>query len=250
MALRRKKEDPGQEPRRSKRESVEGRGSSQTSLRALGVKTTTVLLFGAIACGPVGLVVGLAAGQSQPAVAEVDVEEPLTIAQQGAGEYAAGFVGSWLRATREDSAPLERYISTSAIGQLSATGWKYRDLTVASIDAGENTDLTSVVVAANVQEVDADSKEQAEIWPRRYYAVTVRASESGLSVIGLPAPVAAPAKSDDPAELAYTQSLPATHRQGRQWRRSSSAPTLSALVTSLAIRAREWTSPRSLRCPT
>lgn len=182
-----------------------GRGSSQTGLRALGAKSVTVLALGALACGPLALVVAMSSVQVKPAAAQPSTVAEISPRQQSAGEYGAAFVAAWLRATRSDPSPLKGYIEESSIQQLSDEAWEYRDLTVVSIEQAGGGALTSVVVAANVKELDTSAEEAVTIWPRRYFAVAVRAGEDGLGVVGLPAPVAAPGKSSTPVKLAYTE---------------------------------------------
>lgn len=200
---------------KSKSESVvkstaPAKGSEWTAGRAFGQKAVTGALLVAVACGPLALITASVNGKVKPAVAQVVVDEPLTAHQQAAGEYGAAFVASWLSATREDVGTLGQYINPSAIGQLSATPWAYRDLAVVSIEKTEDSDLLSVIVAANIEEFDMESESGATIWPRRYFAVTVRVTESGMSVVGLPAPIAAPVKEESAVRLAYTKSVPKT----------------------------------------
>lgn len=185
-------------------------GSQWTTGRALGQKAITGALLVAVVCGPLALITATVNGQPKPAAAQIVVDEPLSAQQQAAGEYGAAFVAAWLSATREDAGNLEDYVSTSAIAQLSATPWNYRDLTVASIAKTEGSDLLSVVVAANVEEFDMESEDGAMIWPRRYFATTVQVTHAGMSIVGLPAPVAAPAKESEAVRLVYTQSVSKT----------------------------------------
>ncbi|KDA07189.1 hypothetical protein DC31_00265 [Microbacterium sp. CH12i] len=183
------------------------RGSEWTAGRAFGQKAITGALLVAVACGPLALVTASVNSQSKPAVAHAVVDEPLTAQQQSAGEYGAAFVASWLSATSDDEGNLAEYINPSSIGQLSATAWTYRDLAVVSIGKTDDSDLLRVVVAANIEEFDMESESGATIWPRRYFAATVRVTEAGMSIVGLPAPIAAPAKEDSAIRLAYNQTV-------------------------------------------
>ena len=211
MGLRKQKtEKVGKSEKAEAKAAQPAQGSQWTTGRAFGQKAITGVLLVAVACGPLALITATINGQAKPAVAQVVVDEPLTAQQQAAGEYGAGFVAAWLTATREDTGNLADYIKPSAIGQLSATAWNYRDLTVVSIAAGEDSDLLSVVVAANIEEFDMESESGATIWPRRYFATTVRVTENGMSIVGLPAPVAAPSKDDEAVRLAYTQNMSKT----------------------------------------
>ena len=183
------------------------KGSEWTAGRGFGQKAVTGALIVAVACGPLALVNATINGQPRQAVAQVAVDAPLTAQEQSAGEYGAAFVAAWLGASREDEGTLAAYINPAAVGQLSATAWKYRDLAVVSVEKTDESDLMSVVVAANVEEFDMESESGATVWPRRYFAVTVRVTDVGLSVVGLPAPIAAPAKEESAVRLAYGQTV-------------------------------------------
>ncbi|MGC5173049.1 conjugal transfer protein [Microbacterium sp. DT81.1] len=202
MGLRRSKE-----AKPAKASKTQAQGSEWTAGRAFGQKAITAGLLVAVACGPLALVTAGIKGQARPAVAQVTGEQPLTAQQQSAGEHGAAFVAAWLSATRDDQGTLATYINPAAIGQLSATPWKYRDLAVVSVAKTDESDLMSVVVAANVEEFDMESESGLTFWPRRYFAVTVRVTDAGLSVVGLPAPVAAPAKEESAVRLAYGQTV-------------------------------------------
>ena len=202
MGLRRSKE-----AKPAKASKTQAQGSEWTAGRAFGQKAITAGLLVAVACGPLALVTAGINGQARPAVAHVTGEQPLTAQQQSAGEHGAAFVAAWLSATRDDQGTLATYINPSAIGQLSATPWKYRDLAVVSVEKTDESDLMSVVVAANVEEFDMESESGLTVWPRRYFAVTVRVTDAGLSVVGLPAPIAAPAKEESAVRLAYGQTV-------------------------------------------
>lgn len=203
MALRKPKEP--KPPKRSK--TSPAKGSEWTAGRGFGQKAVTGALIVAVACGPLALVNATINGRQPQAVAQVAVDAPLTAQEQSAGEYGAAFVAAWLGATRENEGTLATYINPAAVGQLSATAWKYRDLAVVSVEKTDESDLVSVVVAVNVEEFDMESESGATVWPRRYFAVTVRVTDAGLSVVGLPAPIAAPAKEDSAVRLAYGQTV-------------------------------------------
>lgn len=107
-----------------------------------------------------------------------------------AGNYAAGFVGAWLSATRDSSADLQAYTQVALTSNLPLTAAPYKDLAVATI-AQPSKGLTKVVIAASIKQLSADGK--TATWPRRYFQVAVNTSSDGYSVIGYPAPIAAPA---------------------------------------------------------
>lgn len=196
---------------RGSRQQRPAQGSGWTQGSALGVRATSTLLLACALCGPVGVAIAISASQPKPAVAQVAVGDTLTAVEQSAGEYGAAFVAAWLSATRDEPGNLSEYVSESAIRQLSAEPWRYRDLMPVSVDPGEGSDVVSVVVAANVEEYDMTSDDgQSTIWPRRYFAVAVRAGEAGLGVVGLPAPITAPERVTDPLRLVYGQAVTST----------------------------------------
>jgi len=201
------KKTKSNKPDKGGNEAPTAKGSEWTAGRGLGQKLTTGLLLVAVACGPLALMNFLLTPPPAPAVAAVEVDGRLTSVQQTAGEYGVAFVGAWLSATRDQPGELSRYISSSAIRQLSAEPWLYRDLSLVSIEPVEGSELISVVAAATVEEYEAETDSGEKIWPRRYFAVTVRVSDEGMSIIGLPAPVAAPSHESSPIRLAYTQTV-------------------------------------------
>lgn len=202
MGLRKREEKAAKTIEKS---APPAQGSQWTTGRALGQKAVTGALLIAVACGPLALVSATIAGQSKPAIAQAVVDAPLTAQQQAAGEYGAAFVAAWLSATNDDTGNLGTYVSTSAIAQLSKTAWTYRDLSVVSISKAEGSDLLSVVVGANVEELDVESEDGKSIWPRRYFSVAVHVTETTTNIVGLPAPVAAPVKGEEAVPLAYNQ---------------------------------------------
>lgn len=205
------------------RQPVLPHGSSQTGLRNLGAKTVGVAAVLCLLAGPTALVIAGAGVAMKPPAVQAGGEARLTPMQQSAGAYAVGFVGAWLSSTRDNKTALDPYISTTALKQLTAQPWAYRDLTVASVEVKDSSDLISVIVAGNVEQLDVTSKEGATIWPRRYFAVTVHVTDEGLSVIGLPAPVGAPAAKPTPVSLAYGETVPAS---------GAAATTVSAFFTA------------------
>lgn len=210
MLRRKSTPESGREKKgKAKKPAPAAQGSAHTFGRAAGEKAITAVLLAAVISGPIALTVAMTA--KTPAVAQQVVDNTLSTDQQSAGEYATSFVASWLSASRDRPGDLKQYIDVSAVGQLSSAPWKYRDLAVVSVEPAEGEpDMVSVVVAANVEEYDAESDEGAMIWPRRYFSVTVRVADGGFTIIGLPAPVAAPAKVTDPVKLVYTKAVPGT----------------------------------------
>lgn len=190
-----------------KRTEPAGEGSSWTAGRELGGRVISVVLLAAIACGPVAL---LWQGTRPESVIAAPESSPsaLPAEQQAAGDFALAYVAAWLGASRDDRSELERFVDVSALGRISDTAWEYRDLAIASLEPGES-DLVSVVVAANVRELVTDDEGgSSDQWPRRYFQVVVNVGDDGaLGVVGLPAPVAAPVAADV-VTLGYRTSVP------------------------------------------
>lgn len=196
-------------PKEAKQKRVpEAKGSSWTHGRQLGGRVLTAALFVAIACGPVAL---FAAATRPPAVVAASTQTQvagLDAQQQAAGDYALGFVGSWLGATKSEPGDLGTYVDLGSLRQMSDQPWEYRDLAIASITPVEGTSFVNVVVAANVKElaVSDSSDGSTTAWPRRYYQVAIAVGSDALRAVGLPAQVAAPLQGSTTA-LVYNQSI-------------------------------------------
>lgn len=182
-------------------------GSSWSQGRSLAQKAVTGILYLGIACGVLALGIQLLLPPSKPASAVSTAQTGLTVPQQEAGAYATAFVGAWLGATRQQPGALLDYIDESATSLLSEDAWSYRDLGIVSIDPIENSGTVAVVVAANVEECDMTSDKGTTFWPRRYFSVPVRVSDTGLAVLALPTPVAAPAQDSSTVQLSYTKAV-------------------------------------------
>ncbi|WP_279325126.1 conjugal transfer protein [Arthrobacter glacialis] len=115
-----------------------------------------------------------------------------------------GFVGAWMAASTEDFTSLQNYVVMNSSADLSSAPTIYKDLAVASITPVEGSDLVSVVIAGNVQE---EGEKKQAVWPRRYFLVTINTGQDSMGVVGLPAPIAAPAKSEQGAALVYTEAV-------------------------------------------
>ncbi|WP_336638711.1 hypothetical protein [Micrococcus luteus] len=111
-----------------------------------------VLLYGfygamVLCLGLSGLAVVLAASTaSQPAPT---VEVPDTSTAEG---VATSYVSAWLRATRDDQSLLEPYIGGTRIPQLPVEPLGVRDVAVAGVQRGQDPSITSVTVAAHVEQ--------------------------------------------------------------------------------------------------
>lgn len=178
----------------------------------LGSRGVTIAIAAALVCGPAALALtAFSGGSSSEAAPRVVSSAQASPLQQSAGSFAAGFVGAWLTADRDDTAALDAY--TSANIELPKTGFQYRDLAVASATTTDDG-LVQIVVAANVKDdtVDASKGDQ---WPRRYFQVTVTDAGNTLSAVGLPAPVAGPRHSTDGAALGYGETISTSSAAGK-----------------------------------
>lgn len=191
------------------RATILGRGSSWTNGRDLSAKLTTGALVAAIVCGPLALVVAFAGTSTQPASVADSTGSALTTTEQSTGAYSLAYVAAWLSATKEDPGQLADYIGLESIPEISDVPWAYRNIAVASTLPAEAGHLVTVVVSANVKElgVEGQGKTTTDVWPRRYFQVTVKAADTNMRVLGLPSPIAGPAQGE-PANLDYSQSLP------------------------------------------
>lgn len=189
-----------------------GRGSSWTGGRALSAKVVGVFLVGGIICGPAALAFALFRGPSIAAADDSGKTAGLSAVEQSTGSYALAYVGAWLGASKTNPSELQKYVAPSTIQNLTDQAWSYRDVAVVSIAPGTQSNITTVIVAANVKELTASSTDDGttETWPRRYFqvAITVDKNTGGLGVAGLPAPVAAPDKNTTTPEFVYITQLP------------------------------------------
>ncbi len=188
------------------KQAPEAKGSTWTHGRQLGGMVVSGVLFTAIACGPIALLVTsmqpapVAASSTQAQTAGLNVRE------QTAGDYALGFVGSWLGATKKEPGDLGTYVDLGSLRQMSEQRWEYRDLGVVSITPIAGTSFVNVVVAANVKELSVSdaAEESTTAWPRRYYQVAIAVGSDALRAVGLPAQIAAPQQGSATA-LVYNQ---------------------------------------------
>lgn len=177
------------------------RGSSWTQGRYLGAKITTGVALLAIICGPVALAAQLMSKQEPVAVQAAEEQATLDPVAQQAGEYAATYLGAWLRATRDTPNELASFIPVAA-AKLPTTPTPYSDLTVASVtpDADDQS-VISAVVAATLTEPAPELGEQATVQNRRYFTISVLTLD-GYRVLSYPTPITAPAQAAD-VQLPY-----------------------------------------------
>lgn len=176
--------------------------ASRTRLSALITRTVGwACVVVAVGGGAVGLVSALGDASGPRPPQQVTVTGPVG-AERSAGSFAAGYVGAWLEATQQDPGRLAQFVRTENL-TLPKGATPYRDLVVSSISYDEPGDLVAVLIGASVRE---RSTEGAQRWRTRYFQVTLHAA-GGLSVVGLPAPVAAPEPATEPAPLAYDRTV-------------------------------------------
>lgn len=165
-----------------------------------------------------------------------------TRVDDGAGAYAEGFVASWLSASSNDHAALDAYLDSSGTGSLPKTGWLYRDMAVSGTERSEGSTLAAVTVAANVKETKTVDGKPVETWPRRYFRAVIN-TDSGLSPVGLPAPVSAPAPAGSNVPLRYPESVSTS---------SDVATTVTSFLSAYATGAEgldRYTTPGSSIMP-
>jgi len=171
-----------------------------------------VLLYGfygamVLCLGLSGLAVVLAASTaSQPAPT---VEVPDTSTAEG---VATSYVSAWLRATRDDQSLLEPYIGGTKIPQLPVEPLGVRDVAVAGVQRGQDPSITSVTVAAHVEQRSgapstpgapqaADATESLSLVEQATASSTSSASPSSAS----PSPAAGATTKPVPYTLRYYQ---------------------------------------------
>ncbi|WP_461634893.1 conjugal transfer protein [Glutamicibacter soli] len=112
------------------------------------------------------------------------VEASITQAEQQAESVAQGFVMSWLTATKDNTAAIDRYTTLSSTVTLGAQAIQVRSMSVGSNVAGQTDGQRVITVAA---ETRTDEKQP---WMQRYFQVTAQLSDEGaISLVGLPAEV-------------------------------------------------------------
>lgn len=189
---------PKQKPKSAAEDTVSGNGTIVLSKsKPLGIAVAWLVLVFVL----IGAFLGIKGAVSPPVQAAPIVETGLTVGAQQAGDYARSFVGSWLRATREDASGLGEY---RTIGQGEITQKQpveFRELSVASIDTNDSG-ISAVVISADLlvkkETMSGDKKTTAETWEPSWFQVNVFQSEDGkFSILQWPTPIAPPAAGED-----------------------------------------------------
>ncbi len=188
--------------------------SQWTGGSVLTSRLVSVLVIGAVVCGPVALGVLLARGTPKPTVAAEQPKVQLTVVQQSAGAFAVGFVAAWLGATREDHAALDAFTGQQSASSLATTPYEYRNLTVSSLEVDEATGVVSVIVAGEVLDPQLDDAAAAS-WRLRYFQVAIATEGDTLTTLTLPAPVAGPASTTTSPTLEYRLPLAPSTKAGQ-----------------------------------
>lgn len=151
--------------------------------------------------------IGFAQLLNPPAQAQQINEPTDDSAAQQAGDYARGFVGAWLRATRDDAAVLSRY-KTISRGEITAKeATEFRDLSVASVEL-EGKDTSTVIISAEVltapdsegQVIEGESPKS--VWAPSWFQVNIQHDNDQFMALGWPAPIPTPQTASAP-QLTY-----------------------------------------------
>ena len=185
----------------------------------------TIILSKAALAGRIGawalvafLVVGAIFGYKQviapPEQIAPIVDTGLTAEDQQAGDFARGFVASWLRATRDDAEALAHYRKISQGEITQKTPVEFRDLSLASLDVDDHGVATAVVAAeVKVPPMEApesegddkpeDNEEAKDVWAPSWYQVNVIEADGQFTALQWPAPIPAPEAGSE-ARVSYT----------------------------------------------
>lgn len=173
---------------------------------ALATRAATAGLWACLVCGPIGAAAGVLAVVSQPAAAM-----PATAAatdssaeQAAVGEFAQRFVTTWLTTARGNETALDTFIDTTGV-RLAQVPSAVTDPATSSITRTGSGEW-AVTVAATVTGPSAGG--EAPTSSRQFFLVAVHYDDGSLIAPTLPAPVAAPARAQQPS-LAYPYTAPA-----------------------------------------
>lgn len=166
----------------------------------------TAGLWGVLLVWPVAIALVMPGPGTASNAAPTEATTIRDTTEQSAGAVASGFVAAWLSATKDDSAELQRYVSTAGM-DFPDNGWGFRNLSIASVGEATSTGLIPVQIAADVEEISIEAEALVPSWQRRYFAVTVRVADGAVGVVGMPAPIAGPATPTDQPKLDYSANI-------------------------------------------
>ena len=184
-------------------ETVAGNGQV---IQHKGAVLGKVLAWTFVAFVGVGATAGLMNLFAPTSTAEKVVQVGQTPQEQQAAEYARGFVGAWLRATKEDDSEIARYMQLERGDITTAEATEYRELAVASSQTAENGVAAEVLHTIEAEASD-DEEEPQEIWQPAWYQVNVYQQDGNFVPLGWPAPVPAPETGGAP-RLSYSYDVP------------------------------------------
>lgn len=189
--------------------------SGWTQGSVIASKAGYIVLAGCLLAGPAAIGLHFLDQDAPVAVATTDDRQAgLTISEQTAGAVATGYVAAWLSATRDDPSGLKSYISIKSL-TLPEAPTEYRDLRLVSVTPDESQSMASVTVAVAQQASVVDGEKTTTLWAPRFYQVLTQLDADRMRVVGLPAPIAAPAAPEDTLALQYPESVSSTQGVGQ-----------------------------------
>lgn len=183
---------------------------SWTNGASLMARASTIVLWVAIACGPLALLAS-AFSPVTPAV-EDGAAETQSSRSDEASALAVIFVGTWLSATATNPEPFVTLLPGATVESTHPTA--YRDLTVAHVTPSDAVGVVTVTVGGLIDESAPDSSGESAAtsdsdadlessWIPRHFQVAV-ATDGGVSILAEPALVAPPAPAAPVPEGAVT----------------------------------------------
>lgn len=192
---------------RGKEPAVETAAGTGTQLQQKGIKLArvtgwVVVVFLAVTSVAFWLGLGDSSTSARPVV-----EDQGDVESQQAGDYARRYVGSWLRATKQDDAGLSNFTAVDSADITADSPSDFRELSVASVDTSDSG-LSTVMISAEVQTPDEEDSEdssdsddeesQEQAWATSWYQVSVFSDGDSFAPMGWPAPVPAPDTGEAP----------------------------------------------------
>lgn len=180
----------------NKPESPETIAGTGTVILAKGALLGKIAAWTLVAFVVLGSVMSVIQFLTPSAKAQGVVEAVETTTSQQAGDYARGFVGSWLRATRDDADALARYKTISRGEVTSKTPAEFRDLAVASVEMDKSGIATVIVSAEVLTKIKDEGQVTAEAgkdsaWIPAWFQVNVQHADDQFIALGWPAPIPA-----------------------------------------------------------
>lgn len=155
----------------------------------LRTNAITALILGALLVVPTATSLALGGGRTVPPATKRD-ETPMVSSEARAGEFASGYVKAWLAPSGANA--LDSYYR-GVLTVPASQPPKLDQVSIADIRPAGAGRL-SVTVGADVDGV------------RRYFSVPLQVTGDSVSALGLPAPVAAPVRSQGPRQ-AYDEDV-------------------------------------------